>query len=409
MSYITIGVIALTAIAILFGTLWGMGRGRNRSILRLILIIGCVAGAIFLRPIIVKVIMGIDTGEGTIAEMLASSMGGGESEMPEAFTNLLLALVEISFGLVSYFVAFFALRLVSWIIIFPICKIFVKKESKKKKGAGALIGFIQGLVIAFAVVVPLNGLTGTMAKLSQIEMQGKPLMEMPAEIGLEEHLSSPINGVYDTVGGWYFGMLTSSETADGTLTLNGVADVFGGMLGFINGMSEIGNGMSPLANPDKTSEERVVALRSASDALANAGAIIDGLDADSKDLFNKVLVSLKDMMGEESPEMADLFNGLTADKLNFTALAQGYDALADYIEYTKINVQTVTQEKVNDIINGLAGSNFFIQMLIGDGSHGGNPMYAVESEHATMFATAVNATTLTSAQQTALLQVFYIN
>lgn len=409
MSYITIGMIALTAIALIFGTLWGMGRGRNRSILRLILIIVCVLGAIFLRPVITNAIMNLDTGDGTIAEMLSSSFSQGGDEMPAAMQNLVVALIEIIFGLVSYFVVFFALRIVTWILIYPICKIFVKREIIKKKGWGALIGLIQGLVIAFAVVVPLNGLTTTMGKLSKIEMEGKPMIEMPAEMGLEDHVSSATNGIYNAIGGWYYNILTSTETEDSKITLNAAADVFGAMMGTVTGIEEMGNGVGALTDNSKTLAEKVDILRDSSDKLEKAGKILDDLDTDAEKLFNEIIASLKDMMGsgEGSDEMAEIFDGLTADKLGLTSIASCFDGIATYVEKAEMNVGgDVTQEDVEKIVNNFVGSDFLVDMIIGDGTNEVGTLYQVQAVDQAKFMTAIqNNQDLTALQKYSMMKV----
>ena len=173
MGILTIVMIALSAVALVFGMLYGMGRGRNRSILRLILILGCIAGAIFLREPVVEFLMEIEVAKGeTVAEMLYGTIAG---ELPQGFSNFAVLLIGMIINLAIYFILFFLLRIVSWLILFPILKIFVKTEIDKRKGAGAIIGLIQGIVIIFAIVIPLNGLAIQVDKLSQIKM------EMPNE------------------------------------------------------------------------------------------------------------------------------------------------------------------------------------------------------------------------------------
>ena len=122
MGYVTIAILALTAVGLLFGTLFGAMRGRNRAILRLILVLGCVVAAILLRGIVVDFVMDVNVGEGTLKEELVASFTEGDMNMPQSMQDLIVTLVEILIGLVAFFILFIALRLVSWMIIFPICK-----------------------------------------------------------------------------------------------------------------------------------------------------------------------------------------------------------------------------------------------------------------------------------------------
>lgn len=190
---ISIIVIILLAVALLFGTLFGMMRGRNRSILRLILIIGCIAGAVCLVPMIKEIVMEIDTGKGTLGEMLTAMEGEGGGNVPQEMLDISSALMT-AISLLIFILVFNVLRFVSWLIIFPICKIFVKKDLIKKKGFGAIIGLVQGLVIAFAVLVPLNGLIGELHTISSTEIEGKTMIEIPAELGLDKYEDSAISG-----------------------------------------------------------------------------------------------------------------------------------------------------------------------------------------------------------------------
>ena len=403
MSYINLGIIGLTIIALLFGTLFGMSRGRNRAILRLILIVGSIIGAIFLRETISEIIMNIETGEGTVAEMITASMTEGEEALPESMQTLMLAMIEIMFGLVSYFIAFFALRFISWIIIYPICKIFVKKGEKKRRGAGAIIGLVQGIVIAIAVVVPLNGLAGEFSKFPSDEMA------IPAEVGLEDYNTSGTYKVYDTIGGWYYDILTTVKTKDGKeINLSATCSAFGSMVEVGTGVGQMGEAMDNLNTSGTTDQEKVDSLRKASDTLANASKSLENLDENSKEMLNDILVDLKDMIGSEGGS-TEAFEDISLEKLNVESVAECLGSLATYIEKTEITAEEVTQEDVDKIVNGLANSEFAVDLLIGDGTGTIETIYQVESEDYIKFNTAINLNeNLTTQQKLALKKAFGI-
>ena len=199
-------MLILLGVALLFGTLFGLKRGRNHSILRLILIIGCVVGAIFLTPVLEEIIYEIDTGNGTVKEMFGAMLGEGQASVPQEMIDAGKALL-VAIRLLIYVITFFLLRFVSFIIIFPIIKIFVKKDLIKKRLLGTIIGLIQGIVIAFAVLVPLNGLAVELNTASSFEMEGKKLIEVPKELGLDKYQDSAIYGVLDSIGGWYLDII----------------------------------------------------------------------------------------------------------------------------------------------------------------------------------------------------------
>ncbi len=403
MGYITIGMIALTIIAVLFGTLFGMGRGRNRAILRLILVIASIVGAFLLRETVTEIIMGIDTGDGTLAETLTKSMSEGEDKMPVAMQNLMLAMVQISFSFIAYLITFIALRFVSWLIIFPICKIFVKKGIKKRRGAGALIGFVQGLVIAFATLVPLNGLAGEMGKISTVKVDGQSMMGIPAEVGIDDYINSPTYKIFNTAGGWYYEMLTTAKTEDGEkITLGDTFDVFSAMLEFASSMEKVDPAMDTIKN-ETTAQEKFDAFTQASIALDNASKKVNALKPATRKMLNDIIVSMSSE-GEGTQE-------ITLEYLNFGGASDFFEGFATYVNKTEIDTsEPVSQEDVNLMINGLASSDFLLEGFVGDGNGIYTTVYQVESQHVSWFATAINTNTnLTNSQKTALSSVFGLN
>lgn len=404
MGYITIGMLALTAIALLFGTLFGMRRGRNRSILRLILIIGCVAGAIFLRPVLTDIIMGIDTGDGTLAEMLASGFNQGEQAMPEAMQNLMFALVEIIFGLISYFIIFFVLRFITWILIFPILKIFVKKDLIKKRGWGALIGFIQGIVIAFSVLVPLNGLATTVDKLSKLEMEGKPMIEIPAEVGLDKHTDSITGGIYDTIGGWYYEILTTAKLPDGKeITLNKTSDMLVTLMSVMPAIQEFNDCIEILNDKEnpKTTQEKIDALNTAGENIKEIGDYINGLDKDTIEFIDGMLPELMKMMGggegEGTTPEDNPFSDLKISEMKLDQVGKALTGIATYIDKAENNTGNITLEDAKAIVNGLANSPMIMDMFISEGM---SIINIDECEE--LFREAISLTSLTEEQKSSL-------
>ena len=63
MGYVTLGVLVLTGVALLFGTLFGLIRGSRRALLRLILVIISAVGAILLRGVLVNFVINLHIGE----------------------------------------------------------------------------------------------------------------------------------------------------------------------------------------------------------------------------------------------------------------------------------------------------------------------------------------------------------
>lgn len=373
MGTMTIIMIILTALALVFGTLYGMGRGRNRSILRLILIIGCIVGAIFLREPVIEFLMEIEVSKGeTIFEMLYGSIA---SELPQGLGNFAILLVAMILNLVIYFILFFLLRIVSWLVLFPILKIFVKTEIDKRRGAGAIIGLIQGIVILFAIVIPLNGLAVQADKLSQIKIempssgeqttQSQPALEVPAELGLREYVGSGLSGIYTGIGDWYFDMITAVELGDSQVNLGDMCDITVGLADFMSATTDITQAFDAVKNPSGTKEEIASTLR-------EKGANITAIDTkiNKMEKGNKMLLS--DLICGVFVEVADM--EISLETTNLQSLAGAFEGIATYFEEGVINA-----EQANDIIQGVVDNwvmvdNMFDSTMMLDTS-GQNELY----------------------------------
>ncbi len=363
MGYMTITMIALTAIAIVFGMLYGLRRGRNRSILRLILILGCVAGAIYLREPVIEFLM-----ESEMAQDLINSLA---KELPEGMQSVMMLIIGIVLNLVVYFLLFFVLRIVSWLIIFPIFKIFVKQEIDKKRLAGMFVGLIQGAVIAFAVLVPLNGLATQIDKVSQIKMempaqgQGgsggeeqtgteKPKdfsLELPEEVGLKEYIKSPLFLTYDKIGGWYFDMLTTVKTSSGELTFDDVSDMAIGVSNFMTLSTEIQQGFDSMKGTSLPAE-KALNLKDLGENITEIGNNIDQMSDQAKGLLDSVISS---MLGGESD--------ISIDDLKLDSLGTAFTSLANYYD-----IGTVSQEDATAIVNGVVDNWALIDMFFESGT-----------------------------------------
>ena len=74
MNILVLAILLFTAACLLFGALFGMIRGRNRSILRLVLVIGCGVAALLLKDMLVGIIMDTDIGK-EFSASLTESLG----------------------------------------------------------------------------------------------------------------------------------------------------------------------------------------------------------------------------------------------------------------------------------------------------------------------------------------------
>lgn len=195
---ISLIIIVLTIIGIVFGILWGLKRGLNHSLLRLVLLIGCAIGAIFLSKPLAQGLMEFQVGDATLPEMFIGDVASSE----ELAINLLA--VQIMFATIAYLIVFGLLRLLSWLIVFPILKIFIKKDLIKKRLFGMLVGFVQGLVLLMVVVAPLSCMFTLLNQVAEEPMESNVAEATFGDMGLTEYADSGLSGLYASVGGWYY-------------------------------------------------------------------------------------------------------------------------------------------------------------------------------------------------------------
>ena len=226
MGYITLGVLGFTALCLFFGFFLGLMRGRNRSVLRLILVILSVVCAVMFKDAVVEILMNYEFEGQTLKTTLSALFTDSDVKIPDSIQTIIFTLVEIVIGVVVFFVLFFVLKFISWFILFPILKIFVRRGKKKRVLLGGLFGLIQGAVVAFVICAPLSGLIVQVNQVSEIELQGKKLFTIPEEIGVSEYVNSTPAKIYGSAGGWFYDLITSKTDEDGkSVSIGSACDV----------------------------------------------------------------------------------------------------------------------------------------------------------------------------------------
>ena len=376
MGYITIAMIALFAIAIIFGMLFGMARGFSRSLLRLILICGCVAGAVFLREPVINFVMEMEAVKGLINPILG--------ELPPTYQQVVYVLLSAVLSIVVYFVLFFVLRLVSWLILFPILKIFVKSERRKLKLLGAILGLIQGAVIAFAVLVPLNGLIIQADKISNIKLEmptgeesagPKALFEVPKEFGLKEYTSSAICLTLNDIGGWYFDMISTVKTNTGKLNFSDVSDMTVGVADIMASTTVIQEGFEKVMKEETTNEEKAQTFKDLGARISEIGGNFDQMSDDAKAFMNDLISS---SLGESAG--ADI----SVEELKLDSLGEAFTSLGNYYDDEKVN-----QTEANQIVNAIVENWAVIESVFAGGTENGT-LINMEGENEELFRNAIN-------------------
>ncbi len=415
MNYITVGILGFTAAALLFGALVGMLRGRNRAALRLGLVVLSVVLAVLFRGTVADILLGIEVEGEPLREMLTAELTAEGNALPEAMVNLVFSLIEIAIGLVAFFGLFIILRLFTWILVFPILKIFVKRGESKGVGLGALFGLAQGLVIAFVICAPLTGIVTQVDRISNLKMNGEQLLEIPEEIGIGGYLDSAPAKIYSKAGGWFFNTVTSTKDANGNkVSIDDTCAIVETVVGIADTATQMSDSIEKITAENATAEERIGALHGIGDGLIAIGSSVDSLSSDAKQLVDELVGSIKELAtedgGEIPPEMAELFEDFSINDLKLDSAGKAINGIASYIEKTDSEFgsgESVTGEEIGNIVNGLA-DNPFVLKLIESASEGESiPAFIeVEDEYRSAFEDAISGTDLDSADKALLRSLF---
>lgn len=403
-------VTVFTFAALIFGALFGMMRGRNRAILRLGLVMLSIILAVTLRTTIVGAIMNLNLGDGTVREMLVESF---DSETPEFIINLVISVFEILIGVIAFYVFFFALRLVTHLILFPILKIFVKKGEKKGILIGALVGLFQGIVVAFIVCAPLSGMLVQVEKISEIEMDGEQLFEIPEDVGVHSYNTSAIGRVYYSTGNWFFNLISTGKDADGNrVTVSDMCDIVATIVQFNDTLNDLSDSADLMRNPEATPAEKATAMKNVGQRLKELDENVDNLSEDAKEVIDSVVSGIKDMIVAEggviSPELEENLDSINLDNVNLSSAGDAMTEIGNYIERSNADVTTpATQEEVNVIINGIADNPAILNALAveAETAH----ILDVQSEDVDKFENAIAASSASEEDKEALRKLFGIN
>lgn len=404
-------IMLITAVAVAGGVLFGYFRGFNRSALRAVLVIVSLGAAIAFRGAVTGFLMDLDVGGETLKQTLVASLS--DASLPVALQNLVMVLVEIIIGIAAFLVVFLALCLITWLIVYPICKIFVKKGAKKRRLLGAVVGLVQGCIIAFAFCSPVTGLVVQIDKISALELDGQPVIEVPAEMGVAEYIESAPGKLYNSIGGWFFDMLSSGKTEDGkNVSVDDAVSVVVAVGDIANTVTQVEDSMSVMTDPDATPQQQIDAMQTLGDSLVAIGGAVDALSDDAKTIINDVVSSLSEMTGSElDPEVKDIIDNFDISAIDFAAAGNAINGIATYIEKTDDsfdNNEPVTQEDVNKIVNGLA-DNELILSLVTQGDEVPTLVEIQDTEHKQLFETAISGSSLSADDKDALRALFGIN
>ena len=401
MGYVTIGVLGLTALVLIASVLFGVIRGARRSILRLILILVCGVGAFLLRNVVKDLLLNLQIEGESFSQVLMNTLG----ELPESLANLFNSLFDVLFVLIVYLLVFYALRFVTWILVYPFLKLIIRATEKKKdiiskkRGLGALFGLLQGLLIIIMAVAPISGTVSSVDRFVQLNFGTEEgLLDEATEeklngIGLIGYHDSTVGSIYDKVGGWYLDIVSSTTREDGTKTsLPKMTTTIENTVEVIAVFGSSKDLVETITAEETSKEDRTKALKDFGAKVKEAGDKAKELGENEQTLLNDLAGIAVEIVGGSSGEETVALVGEGAD---LTAAGQAIIDIGNYYE-----TKTIEDEKVAEIVQGFAKNPIMIDIL------GGQVIEKVAEGDKAKFEEEINKTNL-SAERKQKLKVMF--
>lgn len=410
-------VMGFTIACVVLGFLLGMLRGRNRSILRFVIVLGCAVGAFFLKDVLIETAMSLEIEGQTLKDTLVATMSE-TAELPEYLSQLIVSLVEVIVGLVCFLVLFFALQFFSWIILFPILKIFVRREGKKKILFGGIVGVLQGVIVAFVICSPLTGAIVQVDKMSGLKFGEQTVGEMAELPDFSDYLSSPMASIYTSTGSWFFdAMTTYTDTEGNKVTLDDTVQAAETGTKVVEEVEKISTSLESLDDPNSEKTKPEV-LRDVSSSLKNIDDAITETSDGGKQVLQQVIVSVGEMISKEeggeggegdssstetTDKISEVIEKIDIEKVDFGAAAEAVEGIADYLDTEE--GEPITSDTAGKIVNGLAGNAVIIEMIPEDTQL----VEIVNEDDKQTFIDAIENTELSDEDKNKLLEILGLN
>jgi len=394
MQYI---IISALIVPLIVGLLLGMLRGSRRATLRIILVILCLVAAFLLRGVVTDKVMQIQINGQPLEQFIAS-------QLPEDFasmTDTIMPIITLIVTALVFLILFFSIKFISWAIIYPICKIFVKKARKKKDGTygkkhaliGGVIGLVQGAAVALVLCVMLNGLFINLGSISEMasdlqnssngntnavmlaaetadggeetadqggeqdnggEESGSPMDAIMQKLqDLASYKESGICKAISKVGGnKMFDFVVSVKTEEGKkLTLTGQVDALGGL-------AKMAKELSAIQNMDLVGGLSDDVASDMAGIFNRLDEICGSLSEESKDTLNSIV---QNVAGSLLPENSNL--DLSVIDFNTVSFSNEGEVITRLNTYKDTSVENITPEVAKDVVEIVMQSDIILPLL----------------------------------------------
>lgn len=338
-------VFGLAAASVVLGLLLGLFRGFSRALFRLLLLGGCVAGALLLKDTVGKTLMQTPFLNG---ETLPDYIVGQLPENLASLSEFVLPVAEIVVGILAFLVLFLGLQICS-AILFPLLNLILRPLLGRKRFRlfGCLVGGVGGLLVAYALCVPVNGLILEVGKLDGLSYNGEEVVSLPENAGFASYRDGQISGILNACGDPLYSRMNRTESDGKTVILSDGVDTLVAAVKMADRISAMGNvdfggGLSP-ENIEKMQE-----------LLTDLDAIRDGMSEASLEELNRLLVTVA-----ESFELPVDVSGVNLTDVSFSAEGELLTSLLTYEDGGATDTDT--------LVRGLAESDLVLPALANAG------------------------------------------
>lgn len=341
---LSIAIIAIAGVAVLFGFLLGLKRGFDKSLIRIILVAVALVAAWLLREQITNWIMNITVSSGkTVAQTITEAIPADYAN----FADMILPIVKMITCVAVFIASFIILQFATWLIGL-IVGVFFRRTNARL--LGGVIGLVQGALVAFAIIIPLNGAILSTEKLTSLEINGEQPLNVQEYVDFNEYKESQVCKFVSKIGDGIYAQLASVKVESGERkNLDDQIDAF------VAGVkiAEQAQKFNEIDTSNGLDENNVAQIKQ---ILADIDEIKGQLTPAQKSALNEMVAAASDALG-----LTDSIADIDITEVDFTSEGAILDKALAYQ-----NGEILDAEAAQELVNSLAESKFILPLADGN-------------------------------------------
>ena len=341
---LSIAIIAIAGVAVLFGFLLGLKRGFDKSLIRIILVAVALVAAWLLREQITNWIMNITVSSGkTVAQTITEAIPADYAN----FADMILPIVEMITCVAVFIASFIILQFATWLIGL-IVGVFFRRTNARL--LGGVIGLVQGALVAFVIIIPLNGAILSTEKLTSLEINGEQPLNVQEYVDFTEYKESQVCKFVSKIGDGIYAQLASVKVESGERkNLDDQIDAF------VAGVkiAEQAQKFNVIDTSNGLDENNVAQIKQ---ILADIDEIKGQLTPAQKSALNEMVAAASDALG-----LTDSIADIDITEVDFTSEGAILDKALAYQ-----NGEILDAEAAQELVNSLAESKFILPLADGN-------------------------------------------